>query len=72
MREAAKWTRDPLWSWASRRGGDWREGGEERLIQAERAWESGKEGEIQRTGEVLAKVRKALCTLGDIVSEATQ
>ena len=32
MKEAAKWTRDPLRSWASRRGGDWREGGEERLI----------------------------------------
>ena len=64
-RRAAKWTREPLRNWMSRRE-DWRERAEECLIRAERAWGSGKEGEAQETGEALAKVRQALRTLVDI------
>ena len=66
MWAAAKWTREPLRSWAARRGGDWREGTEECLIRAERAWESGREAEIRETGEALVKLRRALRTLADV------
>ena len=66
MRAAGKWTREPMRSWVTRRGGDWREGAEECLIRAERAWESDEEDVIRETGEALAKVRRALRTLVDI------
>ena len=56
MRGETKWTREPLRSWMSRRGGDWKERAEECLIRAERAQGSGKEGEIQETGEELSQI----------------